>query len=520
MQMLRAATWAALFAFLTASSALAQDIALTARDGSVEISGTLLGYDGEFYRVDTEFGVLTVDGSGVNCEGPACPDLENFVAKVAFSGARTMAEVLMPALIEAFGDRAGYRVERLPADSPQRALYRLIEEKTGILAAEFTLHSVTSAEGFADLLADDADVVLSLREVTRQEVTLGREIGLGRLSDPNRSRVIALDAMVPLVAPWNPVRAIQIDDLGKIFAGEIDNWNQIGGQDAPIALHMRDAGSGLAARFERQVMGPTQRKLASNVATHATNAELAAAVAADPYAIGIGAQSAIGQSKPLALTGACGFFASATPQALQTEDYPLTAPLFLYIPARRLPALAREFLAYVQSPPAQMVVRRAGFVDQTLGEIELRVQGDRLSNAIRAAGPEISLADLQQMVKTLDGARRLSLTFRFEGGSTALDAQSRSNVLLMARALETGVFDQRALIFAGFSDGAGAAELNERLSGRRAAVVRDAILKAAPTIDPSKLALELAALGEAMPMACDDTDWGRELNRRVEVWVR
>jgi phosphate transport system substrate-binding protein len=28
------------------------------------------------------------------------------------------------------------------------------------------------------------------------------------------------------------------------------------------------------------------------------------------------------------------------------------------------------------------------------------------------------------------------------------------------------------------------------------------------------------AFGEAMPMACDDTAWGRQVNRRVEVWVR
>ena len=32
-------------------------------------------------------------------------------------------------------------------------------------------------------------------------------------------------------------------------------------------------------------------------------------------------------------------------------------------------------------------------------------------------------------------------------------------------------------------------------------------------------ALETEAFGEALPMACDDSDWGRKVNRRVEVWV-
>jgi phosphate transport system substrate-binding protein len=31
--------------------------------------------------------------------------------------------------------------------------------------------------------------------------------------------------------------------------------------------------------------------------------------------------------------------------------------------------------------------------------------------------------------------------------------------------------------------------------------------------------MRTAAFGEALPMACEDTDWGRAVNRRVEVWV-
>ena len=37
--------------------AVAEDVTLTSRDGSIELTGTLLTFDGEFYRVDTEFGI-------------------------------------------------------------------------------------------------------------------------------------------------------------------------------------------------------------------------------------------------------------------------------------------------------------------------------------------------------------------------------------------------------------------------------------------------------------------------------
>ncbi len=102
-----AAVCAALFSLFLGVQALAQDVTLTSPDGAVEISGTLLGFDGEYYRVDTKFGELTVDGSGVRCDGPGCPNLAAYVAEVAFSGSSVMAEVLVPALIEGFALRNG-----------------------------------------------------------------------------------------------------------------------------------------------------------------------------------------------------------------------------------------------------------------------------------------------------------------------------------------------------------------------------------------------------------------------------
>ena len=66
----------ALGAMLAISApAQAQDVTLTARDGGLELAGTLMGFDGEFYRIDTVYGPLTVDAQGVICDGPGCPDL-------------------------------------------------------------------------------------------------------------------------------------------------------------------------------------------------------------------------------------------------------------------------------------------------------------------------------------------------------------------------------------------------------------------------------------------------------------
>ena len=222
----------------------------------------------------------------------------------------------------------------------------------------------------------------------------------------------------------------------------------------------------------------------------------------------------------MVLTGRCGFQLRASRLAIKTEDYPLTAPMFLYLPARRLPALARDFLAYTRSDAAQIVIRRAGFVDQAPEEVAINAQGDRFANAITAAGEETSLDELKRLVGTLGTRHRLSTSFRFRAGSTLLDAQSLSNVQQLARALEAGKYDTRSVLFVGFSDGQGAASANRAIATRRAEAVRDAVVSAAETANLERVHVDIAAFGEALPLACDETAWGRQANRRVEVWLR
>ncbi|WP_297770828.1 phosphate ABC transporter substrate-binding/OmpA family protein [uncultured Roseovarius sp.] len=516
---LRAAIIAALSFWMMPGLAAAQDVTLRSHDGSVEISGNLLGFDGEFYRVDTIYGELTVDGSGVACDGPGCPNLENYVARMVFSGAPTIGRVLMPALIEAFAIRGDYEVTREQL-SPQETRYAISGGVDSDLIGEFIFRLTNTDEGFADLLANEADIAMTLREARRDEVERARDAGLGDLTAPGRARVLALDALIPVVAPSNPVQGISLRELSRVLAGEITNWSRLGGPDAPVDVHLWEASTGIGQASVDQVLVPDGRELLEKVVRHKDGAAFAEAVARDPFALGLTTRSEQGNTWELALTGQCGFALRATRRAVKTEDYPLTAPLFLYLPARRFPKLGREFLTYLRDPSAQLVIRRAGFVDQTPEEIEINAQGDRFANAIAQAGEELGLTELQRMVQVLSPLKRLTTTFRFETGSVRLDAQSRSNAEQLARAMELGLYDARRLVFVGFSDGEGAANANREIALRRAETVQRAVVRAAETANLDRIGLEAEAFGEAMPMACDDTAWGRQVNRRVEVWVR
>lgn len=509
---LGAALFSCLPVFMWAGPALAQDVELRSLDGSVELEGNLISYDGAFYRLDTVYGPLTVSAEGVSCAGPGCPDLATFVAQARVAGAATVAEGLLPELLSAFA------ASRSMALGIEEGPVYVLRRADGSPAARFTVVPGSTDDGFLALLSGEADIVLALREPSAAEV---RASVAAEPDDPpldDRVRVLALDALVPVVSAENPIDALSLPDLARLFSGEVTNWQDLGGPDAPIALHMLAPGFGLAQAFAARVLLPSDAGLASAITRHESADALAEAVANDAYAVGITARSGIGPAHALPLIGACGFPLSATVDAVKAEDYPLTAPVYMYLAPRRLPLLVRQFLAFTETEVAERHVRDAGFVNQLLTRTPLALQGERLSNAIRAAGEDVGLSELQAVVEVLGSAERLSTTLRFNPGGAELDIQSRASVARLAAAVERGVFDGRQLIFAGFSDSDGPSTVNARLSLRRAGVVRDAVL-AAGVARLDRVEMIPVGFGEAMPMACDDTDWGRAVNRRVEVWV-
>lgn len=517
MRMLRRAI-AALLCLVAPLAATAEDVTLTSRDGAIEISGTLRGFDGEFYRVETPYGILTIDGEAVVCTGPACPEIGAWVPEIVLSGSPALARTLVPDLITTFAARRGW-VAEIEVRSATETAFVLRPARNSKPVARFTIVSATSRDGLDAILEGRADMAMTVRAVQVDEAARARKLGLGRLDTPELTRVVALDALVAASAPQNPIGRISAPDLAGILSGEIDNWRALGWVDAPIVVHLPTIESGFGEAVAQQIVDATGITLRGDIHWHGSVAELADAVAADPLAFGVLPWSQSLSARPLAIAGSCGFGVTASADTIRTADYPLVTPLTLVLAARRLPLVGREFLDFLTTPAASQTAERAGFVGQAPAEIPLARQGERLANAIAAAGQEIGLDELKRLAKAMRGSRRLTATFRFRPGGTEFTTQSAANVELLARDLEAGAFDGRRLRFVGFSDGQGPADANRELSRARAAAVRDAILAAAPAADMSRTPIEIDAFGEALPMACDDTPDERGINRRVEIWL-
>lgn len=465
---------------------------LTSRDGTLSISGEFRGYDGELYRVMTEYGLLTVDGQGVTCDGPACPDLTQFVANVRMAGeAGTDRRVLVP-LLEGFADSRGLRAA---TDGPVTELRAAEGDR---VVARFTFLPA-EAGGAADALrVGTADMALSAAP------------------EPDlNARAIGVEALVAVVAPGNPAARMATTELARAISGQVTNWTELGGPDRPMVIHALSQGADFRRALETRL---GQAVVAGE--EHASLADLDAAVARDPWGLAVTTASSVQRARPLTLTDSCGFTLQPGDLAVKAEDYPLTQPFFLLTPKRRLPLIAREFMEYLATPAAAPAIAEAGLIDRGVERTDLLSDGIRLSNAIKAAGPEISVEDLQALTQAMQGTERLSLTFRFEDGARTLDTHSRDNLADLVRLIETGRFAGEELIFAGFSDGSGSAAANLELAQDRAELLREEIAAAVPDLSAQRVALSVEAFGEALPIACDESPIGRRLNRRVELWVR
>ena len=65
-----------------------------------------------------------------------------------------------------------------------------------------------------------------------------------------KETVLALDGIAIIVNPENKVSDLTVEQIAKIYTGEITNWKDVGGDDAEIVLIGREAGSGTRDGFE------------------------------------------------------------------------------------------------------------------------------------------------------------------------------------------------------------------------------------------------------------------------------
>ena len=219
-------------------------ITLRSADGTVNLDGKFLAFEDNFYLIETALGELRVSAERMSCEGKGCPVIELSAADVQISGSNAVGQGMMPLLLEGFAGYLDADATVTVADGQGKLLAELVADAGfGDPISSYLVSSSASASAFADLLDKSSEIGMSARRILPEEAEQLQLSGAGDMNSPQQEHLLAVDSLVVITHPDNPVQSLTSQQLAQIFSGRITNWKQLGGDDAAITVVDRPAGS-------------------------------------------------------------------------------------------------------------------------------------------------------------------------------------------------------------------------------------------------------------------------------------
>lgn len=170
--------------------------------------------------------------------------------------------------------------------------------------------------------------------------------------------IVALDGVAVVVNPENGVTDLTVEQIAQIFTGEITNWSELGGADAPIAVIGRDAASGTRGAFE-EIVGVEDQCVYTN--EYESTGEVIGSVAGNPNAIGYASLSAV-EGKDTVKAVTVGGVA-CTEETVLNGSYAIQRPFVLVTKTgETLSPAAQAFFDYATSSAASQLIKAAGAV--------------------------------------------------------------------------------------------------------------------------------------------------------------
>lgn len=173
---------------------------------------------------------------------------------------------------------------------------------------------------------------------------------------------VALDGLAILVNSSNPVKSLSMDQLRKIYIGQIKNWNQVGGKDAPIVVFSRDSNSGTYGFFQEKVL--KNQNWGSSVRFMPSTSEEAREVARTDNAIAYGGVAYFANKKntkilPIAARDG-GEAVAPSETNVRNKSYPIWRYLYYYTNGKPSGETAK-FINWCLSAEGQAIVDKVGY---------------------------------------------------------------------------------------------------------------------------------------------------------------
>ncbi len=244
------------------------------------------------------------------------------------------------------GDEMGGVVNTDGSTSMEKVVKGLAEafmEENGGVTVNYS--GTGSGAGVEAAVSGTADIGLASRALKDSEVENGAV-----------AHIVALDGVAIVVNPQNPVADLTVEQIAQIFTGEISNWSELGGADAPIAVYGREAGSGTRGAFE-EIVGVEDVCVYIN--EYSSTGDMVGSVAGNPNAVGYVSLSAVNDTvKAISVNGVV-----CSEETIRNGSYEIQRPFVMITKeGTELSEAAQAFLDYAKSDAAAEIIALAGAV--------------------------------------------------------------------------------------------------------------------------------------------------------------
>lgn len=215
-------------------------------------------------------------------------------------------------------------------------------EKNGNV--KVTYNPTGSGSGIQAVLEGRCDIGLSSRDLKDEE------------KENLDATVVAIDGIAIIVNPANTVEDLTIEQIAKIYTGEVTNWSEVGGSDSPIVPIGREAASGTRDGFE-SITGTKDSCKYSQELT--SNGDVVQTVASNPNAIGYASLASVKDTvKAVSVEGV-----TPTTETIQDGTYKIQRNFnFVTKKDTALSDVAQKFFDFATSPEADSLIESAGAV--------------------------------------------------------------------------------------------------------------------------------------------------------------
>jgi phosphate transport system substrate-binding protein len=208
-----------------------------------------------------------------------------------------------------------------------------------------------SGNGINALLEGSTDIANSSREMKKEEYAKAEKSGM-----KIKEIAVALDMVVPIVNPSNPVKSLTTEQLKGIYTGEITNWKQVGGKDDKIVVVSRETSSGTYEYWNEDILKKADVRKDSLL--QASNGAVVNVIANNKKAIGYVGFGYLGKSvKAIVVNGIPATLANG-----KTKKFPMSRYLYVYVNEKNYSQPSKDFVAYLLSSAGQKIVSEAGFI--------------------------------------------------------------------------------------------------------------------------------------------------------------